>query len=281
MSEPTAKERYLKNLTSHIPLNQQGKKTMDNRNLIELKVKSFIEKDQMFTSVDISNAIKNDGIFIRNVTVADWLRSNCKDADLFSDYAVTSIKLDDGHRASLYHPTHLDAEDYKARGQKALTPVDVDKIKNKVVSKVFSSVPSKQKSKVSSKRKTTMSTNFSTVYRGNKVPSKGKVAKKTGHRAYNIQSIYGVNPKVVNGVEKYLIASEERIKIPGAIIRKLGWKPGDQIKTDKVVAKNAKLPDRLVVNADHRVSIPRSCVPWGKAPVNVFLEDNVVCFEKA
>lgn len=237
--------------------NQPRKNTMTtNFNLIELKVKSFIEKDIMFTSVDISNAIKSDGIFIRNVVVAEWLRKNCSDVDLFSDYSVTSINLDNGHRANLYHPTHLNADDYKARGQKALTPVDVDKIRGKAVAKIFSSVPSKQQAKANAKRNPAMGNNSKAAY-GTKV------------------SVSQVSDK------KYLINSEERIKIPAAIIRKLGWKPGDKIKTDKVVAKNAKLPDRLVVNADYRVSIPRSCVPWGTAPVKVYIEDSVVCFEKA
>ena len=244
-------------------------------NLIELKVKSFIEKDQMFTSVDISNAIKSDGLFVRNVTVAEWLRNNSSDDDLFSDYSVTQIDLDNGRRANLYHPVHLDPNDYKSRDQKSLTPAEVDKIKGKAMTKVFSAVPTKQQAKANKKRNSSMGSNPASTYGGSKAPAKAY------NQPQSIQAIQGKSPKITPVSKKHRIRSLDRIKIPGAIIKKLGWKPGDKIKTDKIVAKNAKLPENLTVNADFRVSIPRTCVPWDNSDVNVYLEDNVICFEKA
>lgn len=216
---------------------------MNDNQLIELKVKDFISKDEMFTSVDIANAIKNTGVFIRNIQVAEWLRNNFSDADLFAGYMISFIQVNGGQQtARLYHPNHKDPDNYATRDQVALTPDDVDKIKNNSIKTVLKAVPTVQKNK--------------------KNNSKPKSSSN-------------------GAVKKYRISSLERIKIPGEITRQLGFKPGDKVEPSKIVAKNAKLPDKLSVNSDFRISIPRNCVPWGVAPVNVFLDNNVICFEKA
>jgi len=77
-----------------------------------------------------------------------------------------------------------------------------------------------------------------------------------------------------------VITSTERIKIPGAIIRKLGWQPGDKIDPD-FIDVHEELPTNLYVNKDYRVSIPRNCVNWSGSPVKVDYKNGKVVFEKA
>lgn len=102
-------------------------------------------------------------------------------------------------------------------------------------------------------------------------------------RKSNIKSVPDIvdmlNP--TNVVMSKVIKSKERIKIPGAMIRELGYGPGDKVPPD-VIKSTKKVPDRLTVNSDCRFSIPRSYVRWGTSPVKVLLTDkNSIVFEKA
>ena len=49
--------------------------------LIKAKIDEYVTKNEAFTSVDIANAIKTDGTWIRNRDVAAWLRKNFSAAD--------------------------------------------------------------------------------------------------------------------------------------------------------------------------------------------------------
>ena len=93
---------------------------------IKAKVQDFTARHEMFTSVDISNAIKSDGIWIKNREVAEWLRTNFSDVSLFGDYQQTVIQVcGDKAEAALYHPLMTDPNIYTNRDQRALTPDDV------------------------------------------------------------------------------------------------------------------------------------------------------------
>lgn len=82
-------------------------------------------------------------------------------------------------------------------------------------------------------------------------------------------------------VESYaIIKTEERIKIPGHMVKKMGLKPGDSVDPALIKAHSV-LPARLIVNKDYRVSIPRSSVLWGTSPVKVMLKKGVITFDKA
>jgi hypothetical protein len=204
---------------------------------IKVKVQEFISKEEMFTSVDIANAIKQDGIWIKNREVRDWLRANVSDTALFGDYAHTQIQVCCGTAtATLYYPMFKDPDDYQKRDQVALTPDEVKAIqKTKIGQPVASATP-------------------------------------------DINQVFDASDDDVDA--SAVIKTTERIKIPGHIIKKLGWAPGDRIDPALIKTHRA-LPSDLYVNADYRVSIPRSVVDWGKDPVKVILRKGEIVFDKA
>jgi hypothetical protein len=100
---------------------------------IRAKIQELVNKEEMFTSVDIANAIKRDGIWIRNREIRNWLHANANDQALFGDYVHTNIDVCGGNaQATLYHPTLKNPDDYTARDQVSLTPDEVKDIQKKV-----------------------------------------------------------------------------------------------------------------------------------------------------
>jgi len=100
---------------------------------IKAKVQEYISKEEMFTSVDIANAIKRDGIWVRVKEVRDWLHANSNDQTLFGDYGQSTIDVCGGKaQATLYHPAFKDPNEYVARDQVSLTPDEVKDIQKKV-----------------------------------------------------------------------------------------------------------------------------------------------------
>jgi hypothetical protein len=94
--------------------------------LIESKVNDFVRSQKGFTSIDICNAIKTDGTWVRNRDVASWLRSWVPPVG----YAVSrlSVKLLDGSvaQASVYLPNTLCVADYTDTTQTAMTPAEFE-----------------------------------------------------------------------------------------------------------------------------------------------------------
>jgi len=206
---------------------------MNHESLIRKQVEQFIHDEKMFTSVDIANAIKTEGEWVRNIEVTSWLRENFHKEDIFLDYRTEPIDVCGGSRsATLYLPEWADETDYNNRDQEALTPAQVNAIKEK---------------------KTRSSTTPDIV-------------------------------DMLDGAQTIMskvIKSKERIKIPGAMIRKLGYTPGDKVAPDVVKTHNG-IPGNLIVNKDYRFSIPRSAVNWGKKPIKVNLtKDKKITFERA
>ena len=100
---------------------------------IKTKVQEYIAKGEMFTSVDIANAVKKDGIWVRNRDVRNWLHANSSDQVLFGDYGQSIINVCNGSaQATLYHPVFKDASEYTALDQVSLTPDEVKDIQKKV-----------------------------------------------------------------------------------------------------------------------------------------------------
>lgn len=215
---------------------------MNKQDLIQKKVQEYISKEEMFTSVDISNAIKENGDWISNRDVRDWLKSNFSSDPMFSNYDRTSITVcNDSVAATLYHPAYKLAEDYEPRNQHALTPSEVDAIK-----RAKSSQPAKSPADIVQILRTSS-------------------ASTSGSKQVGLVRI---------------IRSVERIKIPGALIKKLGYQPGDRIDPSKIKTDNP-IPGRLIVNKDYRFSIPRTCVGWDHQPVKILLKSDKIVFEKA
>ena len=96
--------------------------------IIEKKVEEYVSRDEMFTSIDIGNAIKRDGTWVKNREVAAWLRSHVDDTNVLPDYERDTIPVNGGNaQAALYYPSWKNPDDYTERDQKALKPSDLKK----------------------------------------------------------------------------------------------------------------------------------------------------------
>lgn len=204
---------------------------------IKQKTQEFVARKVMFTSVDISNAIKTDGVWVRNSEVRSWLRANSKDPSIFDGYAASTIMVCGGNtEATLYHPSLDNPDDYSERNQQPLTPDAVKAI---------------QKQKI-----------------GQPIPSS----------APDIDDVLSTPTNKAD--MEAVISTKERVKIPALMIKALGWSVGDTIdpaliKTHRVISPTLK------VSKEGRVSIPRTAINWGTAPVKVMLKNGVVEFDKA
>lgn len=94
---------------------------MLNINAVDLP-KIFAEligEGEMFTSVDISNSLKRQGVWISNSVVASELRK-------FSweqfGYTKSIINVNGNINATLYHPVGTSALDYKPNETEAIDP---------------------------------------------------------------------------------------------------------------------------------------------------------------
>ena len=208
------------------------------------KVSEYVKEGKMFTSVDIANEVKKEGLWVRNRDVRDWLQENFSDKDLFVDYVISQIYVCKGNSvASLYHPALMDPNTYMDRDQRPLTPDEVKTISQQKVGTVKDSM----------------------------APDINKM----------IPDPFEDDEDDDKGADITItIRSKDRIKIPGAMIRELGWIPGQNIDPALILTTNV-ISGNLTVNDDYRVSIPRSAVPWGKDPVNVILRNGKIHFEKA
>lgn len=247
---------------------------MDKSAKIKETVQLFVKDEKLFTSVDIGNAIKKETLSmdIRNREVRDWLRANIGVDPILTDYVQETITVNNGANvATLYRPHWKDATEYTETNQAALTPADIDVLKDNAhpidsptgspialaianqpvgVPVPPSVIPTVSDRKVDSHIDIT-----DALDDGNQLDSQVKLVREN----------------------KYV----RRIQIPGDITRALGWKPGQKVELDKIKIHNGKLNPNLKVWPDGRCSIPRDVVGYGKNPVKIILKDDAVYFEKA
>jgi hypothetical protein len=212
-----------------------------NNDLIRNKVESFVKSEQMFTSVDIANSIKKDGSWVRNADVALWLRDNFYGSDIFLDYKTSPVAVCNNSRSATLYAPEW---------------CDPDNYTNRNQEAITPNDFDQLKNKKVAAAPKTDPVDIVDMLSGKKTP-------KASVTLYKV------------------IKSKERIKIPGAIIRKLGYAPGDKVPND-IVKSHSSIPGDLIVNKDYRFSIPRSAVKWGTDPILVLLtSDNKISFEKA
>lgn len=214
---------------------------MDGQSAIRETVLEYVKGEKLFTSVDISNAIKQAGFFVRNREVTAWLHANRDDQKHFPnyDYTMTPVR-NDTVQATLYYPCWKDPADYKDTNQRTLTPRDVANLQRALGIQ----------------------------------PTKAPVS--AAHSKTPVSTVKLTTPGNTCGV----IRAKERVKISGKLIKTLGWKPGDTIDTSKIKTKYPVSPD-LVVNKDYRVSIPRHACGLGDDPIKVSMLGGEIIFEKA
>jgi len=88
---------------------------------IQAQFEKFVAADAMFTSVDIGNAIKENGTWVKNSDVSIWLRNNA--LTIATNYCSTLIDVLNGtQKTFLYHPAGTNPDDYQTRNQAALPP---------------------------------------------------------------------------------------------------------------------------------------------------------------
>ena len=92
---------------------------------INTVMREFMDRNALFTSVDIANEVKRRGTWIRNRDVADYLRNHVLRV-VGGDYIQTliEVKLATGDKvpAYVYHPEGTDALEYRDIAQSAMTP---------------------------------------------------------------------------------------------------------------------------------------------------------------
>lgn len=191
---------------------------MCDSSVIETKVNDFVSKNAMFTSVDIANAIKKDGTWVKNSEVASWLRVNV--LANFSSYRAVRIPVAQGQlTAFLYYPGTYNPDDYQDRDQTALPPQQ-------------------------------------------------------------------------HVTDKFEISADKegRFRIPAALVRELGWAPGDKVDKTRIITrqqygslkkleKMKDISENLVVHKDGRIAILWKCVSCDDDPILVYIQNGNMIFE--
>jgi len=111
-------------------------------NTVERSIKEFILAGKMFTSIDIANSIKKDGMWIRNREVAEVLRDRAIEIseDLEEEYLSTVIVVTNGHTANLYFPCEANPLIYSNSNAKAITLPEFESMHGKVKDNIFNVV---------------------------------------------------------------------------------------------------------------------------------------------
>jgi hypothetical protein len=90
----------------------------NNNEIITEKVKQFVANKEMFTSVDISNSIKQDGTWIMNREVAAFLRQYNFSGDAYEHSLIAVTKVNgQSARANVYYPDYADPANYTKTSQ--------------------------------------------------------------------------------------------------------------------------------------------------------------------
>ncbi len=233
---------------------------MTEHEIIKNKVNEFITGQKMFTSVNLTNAIKKDGTWISNSNVAEWLRSNFDEVneELGDSYHSSLISvMNDSRKAHLYYPFFADPNNFNDRNTDAMTPDEFQKLHGYS----FTDAKAKPQSKVADGNGATSTTNTNTSYSLGSIPQTSKATP--------------INFPARTITER----SKDRIRIPGAFIKALGLKPGDKVAASQKI-KIPNLSQNIIVQSDYRVSIPRATLSLGKGPVRMFIKDGSLAIEK-
>lgn len=94
--------------------------------LIETKVDEFVVAEKGFTSIDIGNAIKTDGTWVRNREVAAWLRRWTPPVGYAISKVTVSLQSGASRQAGVYLPNSLCIQDYAETQQTAMTPAEFE-----------------------------------------------------------------------------------------------------------------------------------------------------------
>jgi len=213
--------------------------------VIKAKVADMMQKQVMFTSVNICNAIKTDGTWFSNRDVAKWLRQNFAELndDLNADYIATQISVNGSSSANLYHHFSADSDNYTDRGLKAITPAE-----------------------------------FKMMHGRDPFAAQSKPVAKAAVKTMRVmKQVTSSSTRCIHEFKR------GRIRVPGAFVKAIGLKPGSTIDVSKFMLNKTDLSDKLKVHNDGRVSVPRKCLDFkgmkdkGQS-VEIFVKDNLIGF---
>jgi hypothetical protein len=229
--------------------------------IIEKKVQDFMNTQSMFTSVNVANAIKTDGAWVRNREVAEWLRNNFSNLNSQhnSDYMFVQISVGNGQQANLYLPVTADPNNYTDTNLEALTPDDFKKLHGfDPLSATIQTPPAT----VVLPQPVTQTATSVPLSVTNPLPTKT-----------------GVNVKLYKITE----FKSGRARIPTELVKKLHLQPHNTVNLKKFDIDQAEAPEHLRVHADGRISLPRKCIKVDNTTVtknalHAWLDNNIVKF---
>lgn len=220
---------------------------MDAVTIIKSTVDTFVKANKMFTSVDITNAIKSNGTWIRNSIVANWLRNEF-DEHL---YTTSTIAVNYGNdRASLYYPLHENPANYMNTNLESIDPFKFKDINGYAID---DDRAKPENAACKSVAKTVTAKPVNTVLNTNTVK---KMGVNIPHKVYK---------------------SVDRLRIPASLVKAAGMTPYSRVKTSKI---SIVVPDTLRVHSDGRISLPRNCTNLGSGPLKVGVVDGVIDIQK-
>ena len=97
---------------------------------VKVTVSGFANAYKQFTSVDITNAVKECGIWVRNRDVAEWLREDqAKNGrDWYKADQISVVVKGNSVRATLYSPLGYRPDHYESTDLLPLSPREVREI---------------------------------------------------------------------------------------------------------------------------------------------------------
>ena len=129
---------------------------MVNKDIIKQFLEEFIKEQKIFTSVDLSNQIKQEGIWISNTEVANELKDLFNNEDIFDGYATQRTVLEDNNgtrvNALVYYP--CDQKASNAKYVESINPQEFDKIVLSLKAKNTVTAPPLTKPKTTRRKKT-------------------------------------------------------------------------------------------------------------------------------
>ena len=186
---------------------------MSNSQIIKDTAESFVNQNKSFTSVDIANAIKESGTWVKNSHVANWLRKNVK--KLWSNYATTVIdvttKSGDDVEAILYLEQSSDSSDYLQRNQQTMSKAEFESKQNATIT--ASQVAKSTKKTADTNKVVSVAKTFKVNKNRLRIPK--TIVALAGLEAFDVvdPSKITINGKALNTKKPLAVHSDGRVSV--------------------------------------------------------------------
>lgn len=113
---------------------------MNENKIIENKVNEFINNSELFTSIDISNAIKRDSIWIRNKKVSEFLKNFDFNNVSYSKKLIDVVNYNKNKKAYVYFPDYSDVSFYTKTNQSTISKKTLPNTQLKIVPQTINKI---------------------------------------------------------------------------------------------------------------------------------------------